>query len=244
MSRRRLCRYYDPNRTRKMVVGSWWRRLSSGCLDEASTSRRVHTTKGARRRSKVECLSRRGSHCHDGTSRRLRGYHRAWADIGRTGKHLEGLRLNDADKEFLARAQECLAQTAVLEVKDELTGIWTDLKTRAVKAAREGRKRAAQEDGHEVQTLKHACLSGWRSLAQPRQQHVCSVRAVRGRWRTSKHPLLQNFKPEQAHTTRVLFSPRCTHPSSDSRDLRPKRPDACRGTASTVAGTAGSTCCC
>lgn len=144
-----------------MVVGRWWRRLSSGCLDEASSSRRVHTTKGARRRSKVECLRRRGSHCHDGTRRRLRGYHRAWADIGRTGKHLEGLRLNDADKEFLARAQEYLAQTADLEVKDELTGIWTDLKTRAVKAAREGRKRAAQEDDHEVQALKH--LDGARS---------------------------------------------------------------------------------
>ncbi|CAM9386000.1 unnamed protein product, partial [Ascophyllum nodosum] len=163
LSRRRLCRYHDPNRTRKMVVGRWWWRLSSGCLDEASTSRRVHTTKGARRRSKVECLSRRGSHCHDGTRRRLRGYHRVWADIGRTGKHLEGLRLNDADKEFLARAQEYLAQTADLEVKDELTGIWTDLKTRAVKAAREGRKRAAQEDDHEVQTLKHARVDGARS---------------------------------------------------------------------------------
>ena len=48
-------------------------------------------------------------------------------------------------------------------MKHKLTGLWTDLKTRAVKAAREGRKRAAQEDDHEVQTLKHARVGGARS---------------------------------------------------------------------------------
>ena len=80
-----------------------------------------------------------------------------------TGKYLDGLRLNDADKEFLAREQEHLAPTTDIEVKDKLAGIWTDLETRAIKAAREGRKRAAQEDGHEVQTLKRARVDGARS---------------------------------------------------------------------------------
>ena len=53
-------------------------------------------------------------------------------------------------------------------MKHKLTGIWTDLKTRAAKAAREGKKRAAQEDGHEVQTLKHARVDCARSLSPAR----------------------------------------------------------------------------
>ena len=77
-----------------------------------------------------------------------------------TGRYLEGLRLNDADRDFLRGRQQHSAPTTDAEVKEKLTGVWKDLNTRAVEAARKARKRAAQEDPHEIKTFKRSRVDG------------------------------------------------------------------------------------
>ena len=80
-----------------------------------------------------------------------------------TGKYLDALRLTEEDEQFLPKEKEYLAPTTDGEVKDKLTGIWSDLQKRAVEAAREEKKRAAQEDVESIQPFKRTRLDGARS---------------------------------------------------------------------------------
>lgn len=80
-----------------------------------------------------------------------------------TGKYAEGLRLTDADAEFMARGKEYLAPTSDVDVKEKVTGVWSGLRTRALQAAREGKKRRAQEEDEEAQPSKRTRLDGGRS---------------------------------------------------------------------------------
>ncbi|CAM9126269.1 unnamed protein product, partial [Ascophyllum nodosum] len=104
-----------------------------------------------------------------------------------TGKYLDALRLTEEDEQFLPKEKEYLAPTTDGEVKDKLTGIWSDLQKRAVEAAREEKTSCA--GGCREYSALQAHPAGWRSLAQPCEQHVWGVRAERGRWRRRREPV-------------------------------------------------------